>query len=50
MIGNVASVLAEMRRDAVGAGLGGQARRAHRIGMTAAPRIADGGDVIDIDA
>src|SRR6476620_6333386 len=39
-----------MRRDAVSAGLDREQRRAHRIGITARPRIAEGSDVIDIDA
>ena len=28
----------------------GQPRRAHRIGMAAAARVADGGDVVDVHA
>ena len=46
----MAAIFAQMGGDAVGARLGSQARRAHRIGMLAAPRIADGGHVIDVDA
>jgi hypothetical protein len=46
----VAAVVAQMRGDAVGAGLDRDQRRAHRIGTLARPRIAQGGDVIDIYA
>ena len=49
-IGNVAAVFAEVRGDAVGAGLGSDDGRAHRIGMVAAARVPDGRDMIDIDA
>ena len=35
---------------AVGACRKRQVRRAQRIGMAAASRVADGGDVVDIDA
>src|SRR6201991_5394214 len=44
----MAAVLAQMRGDAVGTGLDRGQRRAHRIGTLARPRIAQGGDVIDI--
>jgi hypothetical protein len=50
VVGDVAAVLAQMGGDAVGAGLGGHARGAHRIGMPPAARVADGGDVVDVDA
>ena len=50
VVADVAAVLAQMRRDAVGAGLDGQQRRLHGIGMPAAARVADGRDVIDVDA
>ena len=50
VVADVAAVLAQMRGDAVGAGLDRGQRRAHRIGPLAAPRVAQGGDVIDIDA
>ena len=46
----MAAVLAQMRGDAVGAGRDRELGRAHRIGMAPAARIADGGDVVDIDA
>src|SRR5580698_5402605 len=39
-----------MRCNAVGAGLDRKHRGAHRIGMPPAARVADGGDVIDVDA
>ena len=46
----MAAVLAQMRGDAVGAGLDRDKRRAHRIRPRARPRVAQGGDVIDIDS
>ncbi len=46
----MAPVLAQMGGNSVGARFDGKERRAHRIGEGAAPRIAQGGDVIDIDA
>ena len=49
-IGDVAAVLAQVRGDAVGAGLDREVRGAQRIGMAAAARVADGGDVVDVDA
>ena len=49
-VGDVAPVLAQVRGDAVGAGLGGDVRGAHRIGMVAAARVPDGRDVVDVDA
>ena len=49
-IRDVAPVLAQMRRNAVGAGLDREMRGAQGIGMTAAASIADGCDVIDVDA
>ena len=39
-----------MRRDAVGAGGFGRLGRMHGVRMAAAPRIADGRHVVDIDA
>ncbi len=50
VVGDVAAVFAQMGGDAVGAGLGRQPGGAHRIGMPPAARVADGGDVIDVDA
>ena len=49
-IRDVAAILAQVRGDAVGAGLDGQMRGAQRIGMPAAARVADGGHVVDVDA
>ena len=39
-----------MRGDAIGARFQRHDRRAHRIGIGDAARVADGGDVIDVDA
>ena len=50
LIGDVAPVLAQMGGDAVGAGFGGDDRRAHRVGVRAAARVPDGRDMVDIDA
>ncbi len=50
VVGDVAAVFAQVRGDAVGAGLDGQVRGAQRIGMPAAARVADGGDVVDVHA
>src|SRR5262249_4153166 len=49
-VGDVAPVFAEMRGDAVGAGMGGRDRGLDRIGMPPAARVADRGDVVDVDA
>ena len=50
VVADVAAILAQMRGDAVAAGRDRELGRAHRIGMAPAARVADGGDVIDIDA
>ena len=50
LVADVAAVFAQMRGDAVGAGLDRGKCGAHGIGTRAGPRIAQGGDVIDIDA
>ena len=50
VVADMAAVLAQMRGDAVGAGRDRELGRAHRIGMAPAARVADGGDVVDIDA
>ena len=50
VVGDVAAILAQVRGDAVGAGLDGKVGGAQRIGMPAAARVADGGDVVDVDA
>ena len=47
---NVPAVLAQMRGDSVGAGFDRHERRADRIGDRAAARVADGRDMIDVDA
>ena len=47
---NVPAVLAQMRGDAVGAGFDREQRRADGIGDRAAARVADGRDMIDVDA
>ena len=49
-VDDMAPVLAQMRRDAVGAGRLGQARCAQGIGQGPAARVPHGGDVIDVDA
>jgi hypothetical protein len=46
----MAPVLAQMRCNSIGASFYGKVCRAHGIGEDAAPRIAQGRDVIDIDA
>ena len=50
VVADMAPVLAQMRGDAVAADARDDLRRAHRIGMVAAARIADRRDVIDVDA
>ena len=50
VIADVAAVFAQMRGDAVGAGLDRELGRAHRIGMAPAARVAHGRDVVDVDA
>ena len=50
VVADMAAVLAQMRGDAVAAGRDRELGRAHRIGMAPAARVADGGDVVDIDA
>jgi hypothetical protein len=47
---DVAPILAQMQRDAVGAGLLGEQRRLQRIGVSAAPRLAQRRDMIDVHA
>jgi hypothetical protein len=46
----VSTILAQMRGDAVGAGLDRNLRRTHGIRMPPAAGVADGGDVVNIDA
>ncbi len=50
VVGDVAAVLAQVRGDPVGAGCDGDVRRADRIGVPAAAGVANGGDVVDVDA
>jgi hypothetical protein len=49
-IGDVAAILAQMCRHPLAAGFGDQQGGTYRIGMGAAARVAQGGDVIDVDA
>ena len=49
-VGDVAPILAQMGGDPVGAGLGRDVRRAQRIGIAPAARVAEGRDVVDVDA
>ena len=46
----MAAVFAQVRGDPVTAASRNDFRRAHRIGMVPAARVADGGDVIDVHA
>ena len=48
-IADMSTVFAQMRGDAIAAHRGHDFRRPHRIGMIASARVADGGDVVDID-
>src|SRR3546814_2043591 len=41
-------VFPEMRRDAIGPGLGGELGRAHRIGVPAATGITNRRDMVDV--
>ena len=50
VVGYVAAVFPQMRRDAVGSRGGGYARGADRVGMAAAARVANGRHMIDVDA
>ncbi len=50
VVADVAAILAQMGSDAVGARLDRQLGGAYRIRMAPAARVADGGDVVDIDA
>ena len=47
---DVAAILAQMRGDAVGAGLDRNLRRLHRVGMPPAACVTHGRDVVDVDA
>jgi hypothetical protein len=46
----VAAILAQMRGNAVRAGIGGEKRRAQWIGMPAAAGVTDGRHMVDVDA
>ena len=50
VVANVAAILAQMRRDAVGPRRDGDLGGVDRVRMGAAAGVAQGGDVIDIDA
>src|SRR5262249_17081999 len=50
VVTNMAAVFAKMSRDTIAAGRDRKLGRAHRVRMAPSARIADGGDVIDIDA
>jgi hypothetical protein len=50
LVANVAPVLAQMGSNAVGARFNGKERRTQWIGKRAAPRIAQGRDMVDVDA
>ncbi len=50
VVEDMAAILAQMRRDAVGPGRDRDCRRPHRIRMPPAARITHGGDVVDVDA
>ena len=43
-------VLAQMGGDAIGPGAGGQQPGADRVGIAGAARVADGRDMVDVDA
>jgi hypothetical protein len=47
---DVAAVFAQVQGNDVGAGLLGQQRRAQGVGIDGAARVAQGGNVVDIDA
>ena len=50
VVADMTAVLAEMRGDVVGARLDRELRRAQRVGIAPAPRIAQRRHVIDVDA
>ena len=49
-IDDMATILAQVHRDAVGAGLLGDQRSMHRVGMPGATRLANSSNVIHVDA
>ena len=50
IVADMAAILAQMGGDAVAAGAGDDLRRAHRIGMISAARVADRRHMVDIHA
>jgi len=46
----VTAILAQVRRNSIATGRDRDLRRPHGIGMTATARVADRGNVIDVDA
>ena len=50
VVADMSAILAQMRGDAVGAGFDRNLRRMHGIRVSAAAGVADGGDVVDVDA
>ena len=50
IVANVTAIFPQVRCNAVAAGGNCKLGRAHRVGMTPAAGIADGSDVINIDA
>jgi hypothetical protein len=50
VVADMAAILAQMRRDAVGPGRNCDPSRPERIRMGTAAGVPDGGDMIDIDA
>jgi len=50
VVADMPAIFAQMCGDAVGSRRNRQLRRAHRIRMAAPARVADGGDVVDVDA
>ena len=49
VIADMAPVFAQMRGDAIGAGCNRQLGGADRVGMTAAARVTDSRNVVDVD-
>ena len=49
-VGDVAAIFAQMRGDAVGAGLDGEVGGAGGTGIGLAPGVTDGGDMVDVHA
>src|SRR5262249_14998288 len=50
VVADVSAGLAQMRGDAVGAGFDRNLRRMRGVRVSSAARIADGGDMVDVDA